>query len=174
MNLQDYIKGNRKGADAHRIEKDSMKDPFMYDAIDGFDSVDDDHIERINSIHRRLGMKTQAAKKKKYHYHLWQITAASVAAVLIFAVGGYFYKANYQTNLYSENIGDLGSEDFVKVYVPEEYYAENVVVIAKHNVEAVKMVDSSMYNAVEGNAVDANAEDVLSDSDKVLNVYIPE
>lgn len=174
MNLQDYIKGNRKGADAHRIEKDSMKDPFMYDAIDGFDSVDDDHIERINSIHRRLGVKTQVAKKKKYHYHLWQITAASVAAVLIFAVGGYFYKSNYQTNLYSENISDLSSEDFVKIYVPKEYYAENIVVIAKHNVEAVKMVDVSKYNAVEGNVGVVIAEDVLSDSDRVLNVYIPE
>lgn len=174
MNLQDYIKGNRKGADAHRIEKDSMKDPFMYDAIDGFDSVDDDHIERINSIHRRLGVKTQVAKKKKYHYHLWQITAASAAAVLIFVVGGYFYKSNYQTNLYSENIGDLSSEDFVKIYVPEEYYAENVVVIAKHNVEEVKMVDASRYSAVEDNLGIVNAEDVLSGSDKVLNVYMPE
>ena len=174
MNLQDYIKGNRKGADAHRIEKDSMKDPFMYDAIEGFDSVDDDHIERINSIHRRLGAKAQVAKKKKYHYHLWQITAASVAAVLVFAVGGYFYKSNYQTNLYSENISDLSSEDFVKIYVPEEYYAENIVVIAKHNVEAVKMFDASKYNAVEGNVGVANAENVLPGSDKVLNVYMPE
>jgi hypothetical protein len=174
MDLQDYIKGNRKGADAHRIEKDSMKDPFMYDAIDGFDSVDDDHIERINSIHRRLSAKTQTEKKKKYHYHLWQITAASVAAVLIFAVGGYFYKSNYQTNLYSENISELNSEDFVKVYVPEEYYAENVVVIAKHNVEAVKMVDAPKYNAGDANVGDANTEDILPGSDKVLNVYIPE
>ena len=99
MNLLDYIKGNRKGVDAHRIEKDSMRDPFMYEAIEGFDSVDDDHIERINSIHKRLGRKTQATNKKKYHYHLLQISAASAAAVLIFAVGGYFYKSSYQTNL---------------------------------------------------------------------------
>ncbi|MDR1707911.1 hypothetical protein [Dysgonomonas sp.] len=174
MNLQDYIKGNRKGADAHRIEKDSMKDPFMYDAIDGFDSVEDNHIERINNIHRRLGVKTQAAKKKRYHYHLWQITAASVAAVLIFAVGGYFYQSNYQASLYSENISDLSSEDFVKIYVPEEYYAENIVVIAKHNAEAVKMVDVFKYNAVEGNVGDTGAGDVSSGSDEVLNVYIPE
>lgn len=175
MNLQDYIKGNRKGADAHRIEKDSMKDPFMYDAIDGFDSVDDNHIERINSIHRRLGIKAQVEKKKKYHYHLWQITAACAAAVLILAVGGYFYRSNYQTNLYSENISELNSEDFVKVYVPEEYYAENVVVIARHNVEAVKMVETPKYNTGTGNAGDVlSAEDMSSGSDEVLNVYIPE
>ncbi|GHV40941.1 hypothetical protein FACS1894179_08290 [Bacteroidia bacterium] len=171
MNLQDYIKGNRKGADAHRIEKDSMKDPFMYDAIDGFDSINDDHIERINSIHKRLNRKTQATKKKEHHYHLWQISAASVAAVLIFAVGGYFYKSNYQTNLYSENIADQG---VIKIYVPEEYYTENVVVIAKHNVEAVRAVNIYKYNAVEDDVEVVKAEDVLSGSDKVLDVYMPE
>lgn len=170
MKLQDYIKGNRKGAEAHRIEKDSMRDPFMYDAIDGFDSIEDDHIERINSIHKRLNLKTQTTEKqKKYHYHLWQISAASVAAVLIFAAGGYFYKSNYQTNLYSENIADQG--DIIKIYVPEEYYSENVVVIAKHNVEAVK---SYKYKAVKNNVKVVKTENVLPDSEEILEVYIPE
>jgi predicted membrane-bound mannosyltransferase len=148
-----------------------MKDPFMYDAIDGFDSINDDHIERINSIHKRLNRKTQAAKKKKHHYHLWQISAASAAAVLIFAAGGYFYKSNYQTNLYSENTGDRG---VIKIYVPEEYYTENVVVIAKHNVEAVRAVDIHKYKAAENGAEVVKAEDELSGSDKVLDVYMPE
>ncbi|MDR1091830.1 MAG: hypothetical protein LBL79_12220 [Prevotella sp.] len=174
MNLQDYIKGNRKGADAHRIEKDSMKDPFMYDAIDGFDSINDDHMERINSIQKRLNRKTQAAKKKKYRYHLWQISAASVAAVLIFAVGGYFYRSNYQTNLYSENIGDQDQGGVIKIYVPEDYYTENVVVIARHNVEAVRTANIHKYDAVENDAEVVKVEDVSSGSDKVLDVYIPE
>ena len=32
MKLLDYIRGLRKGKEAHRLEKESMKDPFLADA----------------------------------------------------------------------------------------------------------------------------------------------
>ena len=34
MKLLDYIRGLRKGKEAHRLEKESMKDPFLADAMD--------------------------------------------------------------------------------------------------------------------------------------------
>ena len=36
MKLLDYIRGLRKGKEAHRLEKESMKDPFLADAMDGY------------------------------------------------------------------------------------------------------------------------------------------
>ena len=39
MRLSDYIQGLRKGKEAHRLEKESMKDPFLADAIDGYKSL---------------------------------------------------------------------------------------------------------------------------------------
>ncbi len=41
MKLLQYIKGLRKGKDAHRIEQDAMTDTFLADALEGFDAVDD-------------------------------------------------------------------------------------------------------------------------------------
>ena len=39
MKLLDYIRGLRKGKEAHRLEKESMKDPFLADAMDGYGQV---------------------------------------------------------------------------------------------------------------------------------------
>ena len=33
MKLLDYIRGLRKGKEAHRLEKESMQDPFLADAM---------------------------------------------------------------------------------------------------------------------------------------------
>ena len=40
MKLLDYIRGLRKGKEAHRLEKESMKDPFLADAMDGYHQVE--------------------------------------------------------------------------------------------------------------------------------------
>jgi hypothetical protein len=132
MNFLDYIKGQRKGSNAHRIEKDSMKDPFMYEAIEGFDSIDDDHIARINNIQRRLGIKTKATKKQQHP--IWQSVAA--CAVVIFAIGGYMVIGYHKSN--DLQAQDKGVNSIINIYVPEEYYAENIAVIAMHNTETVK------------------------------------
>lgn len=170
MNFLDYIKGNRKGTEAHRIEKDSMKDPFMYEAIEGFDSVDDNHIERINQLQERLNLRA----KKKRHRPVWQITAAACAAVLAFAVGGYFFDENHKTELYTQNMNSE-SEAIIKIYVPENYYVENVITIAKHNVEAVKAYTPSIskFKPMD-NAVNEEEIETLSEQKEVLEVYLPE
>ena len=40
MKLLDYIRGLRKGKEAHRLEKESMQDPFLADAMDGYNQVE--------------------------------------------------------------------------------------------------------------------------------------
>ena len=47
MKLLDYIRGLRKGKEAHRLEKESMKDPFLADAMDGYHQVEGDHEQQI-------------------------------------------------------------------------------------------------------------------------------
>lgn len=39
MKLIDYITGNRKGREARRIEREAMDDPFLRDALEGYDAV---------------------------------------------------------------------------------------------------------------------------------------
>lgn len=39
MKLLDYIRGLRKGKEAHRLERESMQDPFLADAMDGYSQL---------------------------------------------------------------------------------------------------------------------------------------
>lgn len=39
MKLLDYIRGTRKGKEAHRLQKEAMRDPFLADAMDGYDGA---------------------------------------------------------------------------------------------------------------------------------------
>lgn len=80
MKLSDYIKGLRKGKEAHRLEKESMKDPFLADAIDGYQQVEGDHARRVEQLHRQI-----AAQTSKVRYR--RAVSWSVAACLALGVG---------------------------------------------------------------------------------------
>lgn len=80
MKLLDYIQGLRKGKEAHRLEKESMKDPFLADAMDGYHQVEGNHAEQIRKL--QMKVSAQAGKKKNLYAIGW-----SVAACLIIGVG---------------------------------------------------------------------------------------
>jgi len=169
MNFLDYIKGKRKGIEAHQIEKDSMSDPFMYEAIDGFDSVNGNHAERIRNIQNRLHNKRRFTKK---HLILWQSVAA--CAVMILAIGGYFFFDNTSANnnLYAQT-EDIRSE-FIEIYIPETYYTENIVVIAKHNSEAAKTYKPAIEKTRAKNTDNEESETQPTTEGYPIDVYIPQ
>ncbi|MDR2232665.1 MAG: hypothetical protein LBE56_06010 [Tannerella sp.] len=83
MNLLSYIQGNRKGKEAHRIEREAMEDPFLADALEGFDAVKADHIERIDQISKSLAPTSSHSGQKRMYIGI----AASL--MLLLSVGGY-------------------------------------------------------------------------------------
>ncbi|RAZ94904.1 hypothetical protein DK853_32765, partial [Klebsiella oxytoca] len=70
----------RKGKEAHRLEKESMKDPFLADAMDGYHQVEGDHDEQINKL--RMKVNAHSAKKRNTYAVTW-----SIAACLIIGIG---------------------------------------------------------------------------------------
>lgn len=122
MSFLRYIKGHRKGKDANRIEKASLKDPFLFDAIEGYDSIEDNHIERLNKIHKSIGTSEQ--KNKPFSY----TKIVAVIAILIFALGGYLLIDNHKSNLHAQNQSVI-----LDIYVPEQFYNQNKEVIEKQN-----------------------------------------
>ena len=81
MKLTDYITGNRKGREARRIEREAMDDPFLRDALEGYDSMPGDPTDAIRRMRRRV---TGAAEKLRRRIY-W-----SAAALLLCAgAGGY-------------------------------------------------------------------------------------
>lgn len=171
MNLLDYIKGNRKGKEAHRLEKAAMSDPFLSDALEGFDSVSDDHAARIYDIQKRMKAKSEFKKKR---HPIWQIAAAS--AIVVLGVGSYFMIESHRSNLYAQ-IPD--SSKIMDIYIPEVFYAEHIMVIAEKNKDLAKEYKPNISRFKIDEKIDVviskEEMDVLTEKKiEPIEVYIPE
>lgn len=180
MKLLDYIRGKRAGKDANRIEKDSMRDPFLYDAIDGFDSVGGDHFARIQDLQSRFRSRSQAkvvvVRKRSI---VLRIAAVSTIAVLSFSV--YMFISYQRSAAYAHGGRDLSTID---IYVPQAFYQQNEVIIEEKNevlaesykpeIEAFKLEDdlSVMHTNEELDVLLANAE--LVENQDMMDLYIPD
>ena len=86
MKLLDYIRGLRKGKEAHRLEKESMKDPFLADAMDGYGQVEENHEQRIGQLRMQVSAratkKRNLSKKQNSYAVTW-----SIAACLVIGIG---------------------------------------------------------------------------------------
>ena len=85
MKLLDYIRGLRKGKEAHRLERESMQDPFLADAMDGYNQVEGNHEQRIEKL--RMQVSAHSAKKKNTRAITWSIAACLVIG---FGISSYF------------------------------------------------------------------------------------
>lgn len=80
MNIKDYIQGKRHGREANQVEREAMNDPFLQDAIDGFDSVQGNHLSIIEDLERKIDKKS---KKKILLIRYATISIAACVALLI-------------------------------------------------------------------------------------------
>ena len=85
MRLSDDIPGLRKGKEAHRLEKESMKDPFLADAIDGYNQVEGNHEQRIEQL--RIQISARSTKKRNTYAIIWSVAACLVIG---FGISSYF------------------------------------------------------------------------------------
>ena len=91
MKLLDYIRGLRKGKEAHRLEKESMKDPFLADAMDGYGQVEGNHEQRIGQLRMQVSAratkKRNLSKKQNSYAVTWSIAACLVIGI---GISSYF------------------------------------------------------------------------------------
>ena len=84
MKLKDYIQGKRHGEEANRLEREAMNDPFLNDAIDGFDSVEGDHLSVIGELEQQIAGKIRS--RKAFVRYLITGIAASMALLIGFSI----------------------------------------------------------------------------------------
>ena len=87
MRLFDYIKGNRRGKEAHRLEKEAMGDPFLWEALEGFDAVEGNHTEAIERLSRRITERAVTRRSKRW---IWIASGAAAVLLLFLTIGGRF------------------------------------------------------------------------------------
>ncbi len=106
MELKDYI-SNREGEEANQLERRSMNDPFLRDAIDGFDSVEGNHLSVIRKLEEQIGGKKE---KKSSKLGPWIWIVVLIAALL--AASPFLWKTIRQT---IENAGQKHSNQNLSI-----------------------------------------------------------
>ena len=65
MKLTDYIFGSRRGREANRIEREAQVDPFLADAIEGYDSVYGDHSDRLAALEQEVALRAARSRRRR-------------------------------------------------------------------------------------------------------------
>ena len=120
MKLLDYIKGDRKGKEAHRIELEAMSDPFLADALEGLDTIDGDHERTMERLRERISVRSTPNRRRR------AIVWSTAAAVLVcLTLGGLLImnrpdedratvaalKANVESDSASQTLATTGEQE---------------------------------------------------------------
>jgi hypothetical protein len=112
MDFKAYIKGKRKGKEAHNIERAAGHDSFLRDAIDGFDAVEGDHLSSIEYLEKQVETLSKP-RNRRFQPLFWYSSAATILLLLALWI---FFPSNDRTDyLANESKPALPSEiEFVR------------------------------------------------------------
>ncbi|NDW17798.1 hypothetical protein D0T53_02565 [Dysgonomonas sp. 216] len=190
MSLLDYIKGLRKGKEARRIEIEAMSDPFLSEAIDGYDLIKGDHLTNIAQLQKQVAMRSYGQKKRYF------IPYASAAAVLLLISYITFFENPFnktsidddnlyvyipqtyleqkkmelavspQTNFAAEikNMEILTPEEELDIFIPAEYVEQ-----IKNELSEKEKVE---HQSAKVNTVITNLDDLFTPNE-VMDIYLP-
>jgi len=85
MNIIRYIQGIRKGREINRIEREAMEDPFLSDALEGYDKVRGDHEIRIKKMQNKISAQTRPSN------HAFRYWAVAASILLLIGIGGSYF-----------------------------------------------------------------------------------
>lgn len=120
MNIKDYIQGKRHGREANRVEREALNDPFLQDAIDGFDSVQGNHLSIIEDLERKI------EKKSKKRVLLIRYAAISIAASVALLIGiNLIFNQKKPYNIENAQVNKVLSEKVERKIVQNDEIAFN-------------------------------------------------
>ncbi|MDO5665358.1 MAG: carboxypeptidase-like regulatory domain-containing protein [Bacteroidia bacterium] len=158
MNFKDYIRGKRHGKEANQLERKAMNDPFLQDAIDGYDSVGSNSMPVIEKLEKQLNSPTKHVDKRAW---IW-----AAAAVLVLLIGIPIF-------LYQPKIKDvqIASSENTKQEEIAILLPENDSVLVAKNIEP-KVTQESKTIPVPAEVQDQKLESqdifVVQDTDDML------
>lgn len=172
MNLIDYIKGNRKGKQANQIEREALKDAFLNDALEGYESVRGDHLQNIARLQKQIQVRSGSSSGI---HPLWKVAAAVV--LIVFGLGGYLFVDEQRSQLVAQETALPAM--FINIYVPDAFYEEHTEIIAEKNAAEKNLLRAYIepFRIEENITSEISQEDIdmLTDQKKsVLTIYIPD
>jgi hypothetical protein len=171
MTLKDYIKGERRGKEANKLERNALNDPFLQDAIDGFDTVSGNHAEIIDKLEKRVTYIYNTRKKQRNWLYF-----GSIAASILILIGFSYYFLFVNTPNNSPLIAENNSKDVINHVSTEqpEMYIEDAdaldVIDIQHEAPRIAPV-KTVAECRDVVAYDAVASLELSDECKVSESF---
>lgn len=179
MKLIEYIQGSRRGREANRLERDAMRDPFLADAVEGFDAVYGNHSDKLAELSQRIDKRAAHLRPDAVsHKRQMLIGLSSVAAVvLVGAVGVVWWMQRGAGRSAAEQVGQplaMADTQPAKPVVaarrsamsqPEEVQtADAEVQMQSESVAEVVAVEDAVVAEAEPVALDAEPVAVAADS----------
>jgi hypothetical protein len=107
--IQRYLQGKMSAAEMHDIEKAALQDPFLADAIEGFNEANLTTAQQhLNEINASLLKEKKESKVVAFNKRFQWLNIAAVVIILagIGVVASYFFKPSNKQN----NIAQIKSE----------------------------------------------------------------
>ena len=149
MNLKEYIQGKRHGKEANRLEREAMSDPFLQDAIDGYDSVAGDHLSAIEKLEKKVAAKPSRTDKRVW---IW-----ATAALLVLLLGIPFLLRQPALNEEMIIASNESGRDDTEMTTPEN---DSVLMTTHRAVEAEKKALPDHISEEKGNDEEKRMDDV--------------
>lgn len=164
MNLKDYIRGQRRGKGANQLERKAMDDPFLQDAIEGYDSVEGDHISVIENLEKQF-----SSSQKQHHTRIW-IWAAAAAIILLISIPLLLHKP-YEKNDIPAIVSSEKIQTKQEISIP--LLQEDTLLVTQHHkleiepanppVEKIKseliLPENDLSQALAGHVVQTDSSD---------------
>lgn len=73
--IWDYLRGDRTGKAANRLEREALSDPFLYEALEGLTRIDADHEHIVCHLQQKL--------RQRNHFRRWRYPYWIAASLVI-------------------------------------------------------------------------------------------
>ena len=134
MKLTDYIFGSRRGREANRLEREAMADPFLADAVEGYDSVYGGHSDKLAELEQEVARRAVRPRRRAGRRRIVPLIRGAVAVAAVVAVAVVWYLRRPSSEVPSEEIAQavrsfgLPAENLTEpagdFVVPAEGFAE--------------------------------------------------
>ncbi len=106
MSLKDYIQGKRHGKEANQLEREAMNDPFLQDAIEGFDSVQGNHLDIIEQLEHKIEKK----RSQKNFYIRYAVLSTAAMLALVLGISVFFRPSEIPSPIAKKTVTRIDSD----------------------------------------------------------------
>ena len=94
MQIRKYLNGELSTRDMHKLERRALDDPFLMDALEGFEQLDGDQQTNLTDLNNRL---KQRVVKRENRIIPWVRLSAAASILIILGAGIWFFTSRRQS-----------------------------------------------------------------------------